>query len=185
MFEVRNRQVTETWKPVAGHAGYEVSDLGRVRSFRSKNGLGPLKSEPHDIKPWINRGNDRPMVTFTGRKKFVLSRVVLESFVGPCPAGMECCHQDGNHHNNHLSNLRWDTKVANAMDRTMHGRTHFGEKHPNSKLSKQQAQAIAASTEQSFILASRFGVSRDLVKAIRNGKVRSKETGISRHGGSK
>lgn len=32
-------------------------------------------------------------------------RLVLETFVGPCPDGLECCHKDGNKSNNDLSNL--------------------------------------------------------------------------------
>lgn len=34
---------------------------------------------------------------------------------------MEVCHNDGNPANNVVTNLRWDTKKANARDRLMHG----------------------------------------------------------------
>ena len=40
----------EVWLPIAGFLGYEVSDLGNVRSFRSPNGRGGLKTYPTMVK---------------------------------------------------------------------------------------------------------------------------------------
>lgn len=54
-----------------------------------------------------------------------LGRLVLETFVGPCPEGMECCHNDDNSYNNVLSNLRWDTRRANLLDRFRNGRITY------------------------------------------------------------
>jgi hypothetical protein len=48
-------------------------------------------------------------------------RLVLLAFVGPCPKGMEACHWDDNPGNNHLSNLRWDTSLANKRDMARNG----------------------------------------------------------------
>jgi hypothetical protein len=48
---------------------------------------------------------------------FLVHRVVLTAFRGPCPIGMEGCHADDNPLNNDLSNLRWDTPHGNAQDR--------------------------------------------------------------------
>lgn len=48
---------------------------------------------------------------------------MLTAFVGPCPDGMEGCHNDGDPHNNRLDNLRWDTRANNARDAIRHG-TH-------------------------------------------------------------
>lgn len=69
-------------------------------------------------------------------------RLVLEAFVGPCPPGMECCHEDGDHQNNCLSNLRWDTRKNNHADKIRHGRTAKGEKNPQAILTKDDALAI-------------------------------------------
>lgn len=75
-------------------------------------------------------------------------QLVLETFVGPRPKGMECRHLDGNKHNNHLKNLKWGTRSENQHDAVKHG-THsngrlgkFGEKHPNSKLSDEDRRLI-------------------------------------------
>lgn len=56
-------------------------------------------------------------------------RLVLEAFIGPCPPGMEACHNDGNPRNNALSNLRWDTSENNSADKIRHGRANRGERH--------------------------------------------------------
>ena len=47
--------------------------------------------------------------------------LVLECFVGPCPAGMECRHLDGCKTNNSLSNLCWGTYSDNESDKILHG----------------------------------------------------------------
>ena len=51
------------------------------------------------------------------RKRTLLHRVVLETFVGPCPDGMEGGHYDGDPGNNRLENLRWDTRRVNEAIR--------------------------------------------------------------------
>lgn len=48
-------------------------------------------------------------------------RLVLEAFVGKCPEGMECCHNDGIRDNDDLDNLRWDTRSNNHKDKRKHG----------------------------------------------------------------
>lgn len=64
-------------------------------------------------------------------------RLVLETFVGPCPLGMEACHFDGNRQNNRLENLRWATsKENNLTDKLRQGRLAYGEKMPNAKLNE-------------------------------------------------
>lgn len=57
------------------------------------------------------------------KRQTSVHRIILETFVGPCPPRMLCCHApDTNPTNNRLSNLRWDTHLANSRDRKKHGR---------------------------------------------------------------
>lgn len=103
----------ERWCDVPGFPGYKVSDLGRVWG---KSGV-ILKQQtlPTGYK----------FVTLYGdvKRQTTVHRLVLESFVGPCPDGMEGCHNDGSKDNNRLDNLRWDTLSNNQLDRLKHG-TH-------------------------------------------------------------
>jgi hypothetical protein len=64
----------------------------------------------------------------------LVHRLVLEAFVGPCPGGMECAHENGIGSDNRLENLRWATKKDNHADRWRHGTMPVGEKAYNHKL---------------------------------------------------
>lgn len=125
--EQSTQTTPETWKPVVGYEGYyEVSDHGNVRSvFRFVRGKSG-KPRPVNGRPrmaWTTRGGYlRVGLSANGEtRRFMVHRLVLEAFTGPCPVGMEACHGDGNPVNNHLENLRWDTKRENMNDRTRHG----------------------------------------------------------------
>ena len=61
------------------------------------------------------------MAVGIGGTKYI-HRLVLEAFVGPCPEGMETCHNNGVRTDNRLENLRWDTSSANNDDIVKHGR---------------------------------------------------------------
>lgn len=72
-------------------------------------------------------------------------RLVLETFVGPCPDGMECCHNNGIKDDNKLENLRWDTKSNNQKDSIKHGTSvclRLGEQSINHKLTEQNVKMI-------------------------------------------
>ena len=64
--------------------------------------------------------------------------------MGPCPDGMECCHDDGDPQNNCVENLRWDTHWSNMLDRERHGTLIQGERFFNAKLTLERVQAIHA-----------------------------------------
>jgi len=106
----------EQWLPVVGfETQYEVSDHGRVRSIRT----GRIR------RPHLNRkGREHLDLHRDGeRRDMEVHRLVLAAFAGPCPPGKEGCHNDGNPLNNHISNLRWDTRRENNIDSIKHG-TH-------------------------------------------------------------
>lgn len=130
------------WRPVDGYSRYEVSDTGLVRSLWAG----------HILKPSIRTKRGRPYACTVnlkegGLKTFRIHRLVLRAFVGPCPAGHEGCHNDGNPLNNTLTNLRWGTRASNLADMAVHGtRTtppiHRGETHPMATLTDQQVAQI-------------------------------------------
>jgi hypothetical protein len=108
-----------------------------------------------------------------GGKRTYLGRVVLATFVGPCPQGMECCHGDGDPANNNLWNLRWDTRAANVSDTIRHGRHPAGERNHFAKLTAEQVHEIVrlrASGWTQLEIAKRFGVERSNISQIVNGK---------------
>lgn len=103
----------EQWTSVVGSPGYEVSDLGRVRS-------------PRRVLRNIVGTDGYHQVHVPGAAgRFVIKRVhrlVLEAFVGP-GGTLYGCHNNGQKTDNRLENLRWDTAQANSDDKELHG-TH-------------------------------------------------------------
>ena len=114
-----------------------------------------------------------------------IHRLVLRAFVGEPPVGMEAAHLDGNRKNAHLDNLRWVTKKENWSHRHAHGtclcgkglllpdgtqrKALQGEKNPKAKLTEEDIRAIRAailSGELQYLVAARYGLSRNLVYKI-------------------
>lgn len=132
--------VTESWLPIPGYEGiYEVSDQGRVRSFKR---FPYILSAPHDAYgyPCVSLYIDR------GRKTWKVHRLVLFAFVGPMPKGLEIRHLDGNPANGTLSNLVYGTRSENVSDRVRHGTHHNANKtrcpkgHPYDELNTDRSQ---------------------------------------------
>jgi hypothetical protein len=120
----------ELWHAVVGCEGrYAVSSEGRVRSLDHvairKNGYRlPISGQV--ITPSINNAG-RPTVSIDGIPR-VVQALVLEAFVEPRPAGMECCHGNDIKTDNRLENLRWATRSQNQYDRVRNGIHHHARK---------------------------------------------------------
>lgn len=121
----------ELWLPISEfHGAYEVSDHGRVQSLDRTihYGNGHTRRQPGRLLAPSRANNGYRMVTL--RLDGVLAyrlvhRIVLETFVGACPEGMEACHGLGGSLDNRLINLRWDTLSENARDTIRHGNHHM------------------------------------------------------------
>lgn len=113
----------ETWKDIDGCPGYQVSNLGRVRSFWKRTGTPPwaLWDTPQRIlRAWGETRKSGGCYLFvnlgTGKTAVRIHKLVADAFLGPCPNGMEICHNDGDSTNNRANNLRYDTRRGNMMD---------------------------------------------------------------------
>jgi len=109
----------EEWLPITGLEGYEVSNLGRVRS-------------PKKILKLYTRNKYGHQRIGIKNRRYEVHRLVLETFSGPCPEGMECMHLNGIADDNRVENLRWGTRSENAkMAYDDHNRVHnwIGAKH--------------------------------------------------------
>lgn len=120
----------ERWLEIPGYPGYMASSLGQVRG-RKGSILKQVGSKTGHLNVGLGHGN---MVG--------VHIAVALAFIGPKPLGTVCCHCDGNPANNIPQNLRWDTKKADCVDRSLHGRDTVGERNGRSKLSMSMARSI-------------------------------------------
>jgi len=132
-------------KTIPGFPNYCATKDGRIWS-KPRRGKG-CSEKGKWLKMAIRENRHLYVYLYKNGKQYkrYIHRLVLETFVGICPKNMECCHNDGNPKNNHVSNLRWDTKKANFIDSMNHGtlkQYESGEKHPQAKLTKQNIRMI-------------------------------------------
>lgn len=125
--------------------GYLIDDAGTVYSTRMQ---GPKEQfrEPRVLRHSSSGSPYRRIVLYRDGKRHhrAIHVLMLSSFVGPRPLGMEGCHNDGDPTNNRLDNLRWDLPKGNCADRAAHGRVPTGEKHsrPCAKITEAQVREI-------------------------------------------
>lgn len=165
----------EQWAAIAGFPGYEVSDLGNVRSWRKMGCRGGRLAEPR-LRALVPDKDGYLTVVMRASPMakpvcLKVHRLVLEAFVGPCPPGMEARHvNDHDVTANALGNLQWGTPRENAQDRERHGRTLKGEQNGMSILTDAKVAEILASTKTNRELREEYGVADETVRGIRVGK---------------
>lgn len=123
-----NMNEREKWEPIPEFPGYEVSNYGRVRSFWIKRQIKfttqqwTIEPKPTRVlKTTLERGYHQITLCKDGKHYCrKIHKLVLLSFVGPRPKGLESCHNDGERTNNYLYNLRWDTRASNLADIARH-----------------------------------------------------------------
>lgn len=165
----------EIWKPIPGYEGrYEASDQGRIRSVPRKvrgchwNGAEFQRSVPGRIlKPGrYNDSGHLSVVLGRGTNGRPVHQLVLLTFVGPPPEGMEVCHNDGDPANNALTNLRYDTRRNNILDSYRHGTGR-------SNLAPVDVRTIRerlAAGERGSVLAREYRTTQTTISRIKLGK---------------
>ena len=115
-------------KPFPGDPRYSVSDTGDVYGVNGRQ----LKASP-DARGY--RAVDVGRRSSVKRQMRKVHQMVMETFVGPRPDGMETLHINGDKLDNRLVNLRYGTKSENGHDSVRHGthpwasRTHCPQGH--------------------------------------------------------
>lgn len=171
-------QCTVSYREVPGFPEYRVGDDGSIWSRYQKKGKGRgngghwiIGDKWNKLKPCPNRGYLQTVIKRHDGKRFLVrvNRIVLLSFIGPCPDGMECCHENRDKSDNRLSNLRWGTKLANAEDKRRHGTMCRGETLGLSKLKNGDIPEIRerhANGETVASIAARFSMGRSAIASV-------------------
>lgn len=165
----------EEWREIEEFKGrgYEVSNLGRVRSWRRRNSCKLPAEKPTILTGWISKNSGYRNILFKidgiAHSRH-LSNVIAVTFIGPRPEGFQVAHEDGNRLNNRADNLKYKTPKDNSYDKVRHGTHLEGEKIVWHKLTKENVTEIYITTEPSYILAKKFNVSQAIIRQIRQDK---------------
>jgi len=152
-------------KAVPGYPGYFATRDGFVWSKR-KGGLIRLR-------PYTNRtGHQCIVFSYPGKKTTrLVHRVILETFVGPCPPKHESLHGPNGVVDNSAGNLRWGTRSENELDKARDGTSLRGENHFKAKLKEVDVKLIRIMYPRytQTMIAKIFGVQRETVGSIVRG----------------
>ena len=93
----------EIWKPIEDYPGYEISNLGRIKSFR-QNAKGKITYGNKDKKGYLTKA----LYDADGfPKTFKMHRLVAQAFI-PNPDDLpQVNHKDEDKTNNCVTNLEW------------------------------------------------------------------------------
>lgn len=165
----------EQWRDVVGYEGsYQISDRGRVRSMIRQDPRGN-RIGGKILKPQRHCNGYLHVSLWSGRccRTVRLHKIVLEAFVGPCPDGMQCAHNNGIRDDNRLDNLRWDTPKGNTADQLSHGTRNRGARNGSAKLSENDVLKIMLEVESGVPqadIAQHFGVTQPVISRIMSRK---------------
>lgn len=162
--------------PILNFPNYLITESGMVWSKRREGTKGGWVTSRPDKDGYL-------IIDLWKTKVFCkkIHRLLLETFVGPCPEGMECRHLNGDRQDNRLENLKWGTHAENVRDtvrqgnhpKTMLGK--HGEKSPVSKLSNLQRRLViyqySTGLQTQYQLAEEYGVHQSTIGRLVTGKI--------------
>jgi len=167
---IQQQMIDEVWKPIPGFLGYEVSNGGQVRSYRKQTDFGKwiIDQIPQRIlKPSLAGRYLGVTLRLNGKTyRKNIAELVLLAFIGPRPEGLEICHNDGNPSNNHLSNLRYDTHVANLNDAIIHGNICLDSRRLTDRQVQEIRQQYSTGKVTQGQLAKRYDVCQGVINNI-------------------
>lgn len=164
-------------KEIPGFPGYYCDKLGNVYSDylrgpgRRRNALRRYPLKPG--KQSCNYLQVRLKRSDNSYVSLYVHRLMLLTYVGPCPEGMEVRHLDGSRNNNNLTNLLYGSHSENMYDAVRHGTCDMpkGEKHPTSKLKNSDVLEIRKSRLSGKYLSVKYDVCPATISMIRNLKI--------------
>lgn len=188
----------ELWRPVRGFPGYEVSNLGRVRSYWKKSGckrtFAPSVGRLHgtwtyvlrlDLSPtYIGTGEQKAQeyIRFsprdkTGRIRYLSVHVeVARAFIENTRPGIaiQVNHKSHLKKDNRVGNLEWVTVSENAQRAIEAGVWPMGITHGCAKLNPDKVKEIRrrlADGENPALIALEYDVTGALIYRIRAKKI--------------
>lgn len=172
----------EEWRAIEGYEDYDVSNMGRVRSWRRRGGN---RAKAARLLKQIDRTGYRVLFLTNDwgkQQSFLVHRLVCLAFLENPEDKPYVNHRDFDRANNRLGNLEWVTPAENVEHSRLAGHCNGGhaasekdggKRHPRAKLTLAQAieikELIRGGMTQND-LARKFKVGRSCIASISCGK---------------
>lgn len=162
--------IEERWKFIENYPDYEVSDKGKVRSYK--------RGWLHFLKLIKDQGGYFHVTLYNDKsyKTFRIHRLVLEAFIGYASNNYEANHKDGDKENNNFTNLEWVTSQENKEHAVKMGlrskKAVVGEKTSSAKLKDGEVWLIKKLLYHNIkvgFISKMFKVSYSTIDAIKRG----------------
>lgn len=160
----------EIWRDIPGYEGlYQVSNRGNVYSFPRNGTNGGVLAKCTMRGEWTTahlcRGNIK--------RKIHIHKLVMITFVGPRPNGMQINHKNGIKTDNRIENLEYCTPRQNIAHAVRNGLwpCQVGKNNGNSKLTDEKVLAIFRAKGFQWQIGEEFGVCQQLVSLIKRKKI--------------
>lgn len=151
----------EIWTKAFENDSYEVSNLGRVKSFNKQKKKKDFQFQI--LKPVLNKRGYH-MINIGGKLQ-KLCRLILKSFTSD--SNLQVNHKNGIKTDDRLENLEWCTASENILHAYRTNLMNRGSRHHKSKLSEKQVKEIFQDKRSERIIAKDYGVSQINVNRIK------------------
>ena len=148
-------------REIEGSESYFISACGRAFSTKQKK-VKELKLHlttngyPHII---ISKGSER--------KSVLVHKIVLTTYGGPRPEGMQVGHLNGIKTDNRIENLKWVTIRENSIHTFAHGTMHCAKLTHDQVIEVKRLLRDGVSGAE---VGRRFGLKKHSVSEIKTGK---------------
>ena len=165
-------------KDIKGYEGLYYLDVeGNIYSYPKKTRKGTRKLKP------VFAGHGYYQVDLCKNKKikrYLLHRLIAETFLENSENKPQVNHIDGNKLNNKLSNLEWCTRSENQLHSIRIGlRSAKGEKNSQSKLNEKMVIEILNDQRQYKEISNDYNISISTISDIKRGYSWTHITGIN------
>ena len=125
-FFMESAMMLEKWRDIPGYEGrYQASTMGRIRSVTHYvNGKNHYTGKPFRrkvngriLRPGRQRKSGHVSVALgKGTSGKPVHQLIMKTFCGEAPMGMEVLHNNGKPEDNRLDNLCYGTRTENILD---------------------------------------------------------------------
>lgn len=149
---------------------YEVSSLGRIRSWKRPGG-GGLRRAPLILSPTIGNHGYPVVQIMQGSKRRcrTVQTLVADAFIDRSRGGLEVRHLSGDKLDCRAINLALGTATENSEDSRRHGTLPLGERRANSKLNADRVHRLRFGGESTESLAHEWNMHRGTLDQARRG----------------